>query len=76
MHLFRARLPKNCYPPSGRGPPDDRIVMKIFVTKNDVAEQTPDGPALSINEAETEILMDDGDTVVFGGLVGHQLAGL
>ena len=49
--------------------PDDRIALNIFVTKNDIAELTPDGPALSINEAETEILMDDGDTVVIGGVL-------
>ncbi len=48
---------------------DNRIVMKIFVTKNDVAEQTPDGPALSTNEAETELLIEDGDTIVIGGIV-------
>ncbi|MBT8364294.1 MAG: type IV pilus secretin PilQ, partial [Deltaproteobacteria bacterium] len=49
--------------------PDDRIVMKIFVTKNDVAEQTQDGPALATNEAETELLIEDGDTIVIGGIV-------
>jgi type IV pilus assembly protein PilQ len=49
--------------------PDDRIVMKIFVTKNDVAEQTEDGPALSTNEAETELLIENGDTIVIGGIV-------
>jgi type IV pilus assembly protein PilQ len=49
--------------------PDNRIVMKIFVTKNDVAEQTPDGPALSTNEAETELLIENGDTIVIGGIV-------
>jgi len=43
--------------------------MKIFVTKNDIAEQTPNGPALSTNEAETELLVDDGDTIVIGGIV-------
>jgi type IV pilus assembly protein PilQ len=48
---------------------DNRIVMKIFVTKNDVAEQTPDGPALSTNEAETELLIENGDTIVIGGIV-------
>ena len=49
--------------------PDNRIVMKIFVTKNDVAEQTPEGPALSTNEAETELLIENGDTIVIGGIV-------
>jgi len=49
--------------------PDNRIVMKIFVTKNDVVDPTADQPALSTNEAETELLVDDGDTIVIGGIV-------
>ena len=49
--------------------PDDRIVMKIFVTKNDVVDPTADQPALSTNEAETELLVDNGDTIVIGGIV-------
>ena len=49
--------------------PDNRISMNIFVTKNEVAEQTLQGPALSTNEAETEILVDDGDTIVIGGIL-------
>jgi len=49
--------------------PDDRIVMKIFVTKNDVVDPSADQPALSTNEAETELLVDDGDTIVIGGIV-------
>jgi type IV pilus assembly protein PilQ len=43
--------------------------MNIFVTKNEVAEQTLQGPALSTNEATTEILVDDGDTIVIGGIL-------
>ena len=49
--------------------PDDRIIMKIFVTKNDVVDPTADQPALSTNEARTELLVDDGDTIVIGGIV-------
>jgi type IV pilus assembly protein PilQ len=49
--------------------PDNRISMNIFVTKNEVAEQTLQGPALSTNEATTEILVDDGDTIVIGGIL-------
>jgi len=49
--------------------PDNRIVMKIFVTKNDVAETTAEGPALATNEAETELLIENGDTIVIGGIV-------
>ena len=49
--------------------PDDRITMTIFVTKNDLVDPTASVPALSINEAETEILVDDGDTIVIGGVL-------
>ena len=49
--------------------PDNRIAMNIFVTKNEVAQQTLQGPALSTNEAQTEILVDDGDTIVIGGIL-------
>ena len=49
--------------------PDDRVVMKIFVTKNDVVDPTADQPALSTNEARTELLVDNGDTIVIGGIV-------
>ena len=49
--------------------PDNRIAMTIFVTKNEVFQLTAQGPALSTNEAETEILVDDGDTIVIGGIL-------
>ena len=49
--------------------PDGRITMTIFVTKNDVVDPSADEPALSVNEAETEILIDDGDTIVIGGIL-------
>ncbi len=49
--------------------PDNRITMTIFVTKNDLLDETADEPALSTNEAETEILVDDGDTIVIGGIL-------
>ncbi len=49
--------------------PDHRISLKIFITKNDIAQMTAAGPALTTNEAETELLVDDGDTIVIGGIV-------
>ncbi|MFP4452051.1 MAG: type IV pilus secretin PilQ, partial [Desulfobacterales bacterium] len=48
--------------------PDKRIALQIYVTKNDIAEQTAEAPALSTNEAETELLVDDGSTIVIGGI--------
>jgi type IV pilus assembly protein PilQ len=48
---------------------DGRITMKIFVTKNDLVDPTAPEPALSTNEAETEVLVEDGDTIVIGGIL-------
>lgn len=50
--------------------PDDRISLTIFITKNDVASITLEGtPSVATNEAETELLVNDGDTVVIGGII-------
>ncbi len=50
--------------------PDKRISMTIYITKNDVAGTTSTGvPFLATNEAETELLVNNNDTVVIGGVV-------
>ncbi|MBW1822424.1 MAG: type IV pilus secretin PilQ, partial [Deltaproteobacteria bacterium] len=50
--------------------PDDRILMKIKIQKDDIASITVTGePALSTNEAETVLLVNDGDTIVIGGIL-------
>ena len=53
--------------------PDKRITMTILVTKNDLVDPDLIPPALSTNEAETEILVDDGDTIVIGGILKSTL---
>lgn len=50
--------------------PDDRILMQIHITKNDIGELVAAGvPSINTNEAETELLVNDGDTIVIGGIV-------
>jgi type IV pilus assembly protein PilQ len=49
--------------------PDDRISLVIYITKNDVAGITSGVPNVATNEAETELLVNDGDTVVIGGII-------
>ena len=49
--------------------PDNRISLAIFITKNDVAGITAGVPSVSTNEAETELLVNDGDTIVIGGII-------
>ena len=47
---------------------DDRISMKIFVTKNDLGALVGTDFSFTVNEADTELLVDDGDTIVIGGI--------
>ncbi len=48
--------------------PDKRIALTVHLTKNDVASVTNGVPSLSTNEADTELLVNDGDTIVIGGI--------
>lgn len=47
---------------------DDRVAMKIQVVKNDVADYTLGVPSIDTKEAVTEMLVNDGETVVIGGV--------
>jgi type IV pilus assembly protein PilQ len=49
--------------------PDNRISLGIYITKNDVGTVTNGVPSLTTNEAETELLVNDGDTIVIGGII-------
>jgi type IV pilus assembly protein PilQ len=49
--------------------PDNRVSLVIFITKNDVAGITAGVPSVATNEAQTELLVNDGDTVVIGGII-------
>ncbi len=49
--------------------PDNRISMKMNITKNDVADLINGVPSLATNEANTELLVNDGDTIVIGGII-------
>jgi type IV pilus assembly protein PilQ len=50
--------------------PDNRISMTLSIMKNDIDRITETGvPSLNTKEAYTELLVDDGDTVVIGGIV-------
>jgi type IV pilus assembly protein PilQ len=49
--------------------PDNRISMTIYITKNDVAGITAGVPSVATNEAQTELLVNDSDTIVIGGII-------
>ncbi|ASP40791.1 type IV pilus secretin PilQ [Bacterioplanes sanyensis] len=48
--------------------PDDRIIMDLVVTKDSVGENTVAGPAIDTNAVETQVLVDNGETIVLGGI--------
>jgi len=49
--------------------PDNRVSLMIYITKNDVAGITAGVPSVATNEAQTELLVNDSDTIVIGGII-------
>ncbi|WP_167320827.1 type IV pilus secretin PilQ [Desulfosudis oleivorans] len=49
--------------------PDDRISMKLNIQKNDVGEIINGEQSFNTKRASTELLVNDGDTVVIGGII-------
>jgi type IV pilus assembly protein PilQ len=49
--------------------PDNRISMDIIIEKNDVTDFIDGVPVISTNEATTQLLVNDGDTIVICGII-------
>ncbi|MCP3872816.1 MAG: type IV pilus secretin PilQ [Desulfobacteraceae bacterium] len=49
--------------------PDKRIGLTVNLTKNDIDSITNGVPSLSTNSATTELLVNNNDTIVIGGIV-------
>lgn len=49
--------------------PDSRISMNINITKNDLGDVIAGQQSFTTKEAQTELLVNDGDTVVIGGII-------
>ena len=49
--------------------PDNRVSMTVYITKNDISGTFNNAPLLSTNEAKTEFLVNDGETIVIGGIL-------
>ncbi len=53
--------------------PDDRVSMKLKVTNDSIGEEVPSGfggfiPSIDTNEVQTDVLVDNGQTIVLGGV--------
>ncbi|MCP4270375.1 MAG: type IV pilus secretin PilQ [Gammaproteobacteria bacterium] len=48
--------------------PDDRIILDLTVTQDTRGELTISGPAINTQQVTTQVLVDNGQTVVLGGI--------
>ena len=49
--------------------PDDRLIMDLDISKDSVGQFSVDGiPSIDTNEISTQVLVDDGETLVLGGI--------
>ena len=48
--------------------PDKRIAMKIFVSNNEIGAVINNAQSFTTKEANTELLVNDGETIVIGGI--------
>lgn len=48
--------------------PDDRVIMDLEVSKDARGEETTAGPAIDTRAVQTQVLVDNGSTVVLGGI--------
>ena len=48
--------------------PDDRVILDLHVTKDSVGERFNDVPSIDTREIQTQVLVDNGETVVLGGI--------
>ncbi|PCJ46364.1 MAG: pilus assembly protein PilQ [Gammaproteobacteria bacterium] len=48
--------------------PDDRIILDLTVTQDTRGEDTLSGPAINTQKVTTQVLVDNGQTVVLGGI--------
>lgn len=57
--------------------PDNKIILDLVITQNTKGEtvQTPTGPATAIDtqEIQTQVLVDNGETIVLGGIYQQQI---
>ena len=48
--------------------PDDRIIMDLVINQDSIGEETSAGPTINTNSVQTQVLVDNGETVVLGGI--------
>ncbi len=52
--------------------PDDNVIMTLKVNKDSVGQVTVGGPAIDTKQISTEVLVENGGTVVIGGIYSQE----
>lgn len=52
--------------------PDGRIMMEIALKRDTIGQQTPGGLAIETKEVKTKVIVEDGQTIVIGGVIDEQ----
>jgi type IV pilus assembly protein PilQ len=52
--------------------PDGRIMMEVELKRDTVGVQTSSGPAINTKEVKTKVIVEDGQTIVIGGVIDDQ----
>jgi type IV pilus assembly protein PilQ len=52
--------------------PDGRIMMEIELKRDTKGEDTTAGPAINTKEVKTKVIVEDGQTIVIGGIIDDQ----
>ncbi|CAM2953243.1 type IV pilus secretin PilQ [Acinetobacter celticus] len=48
--------------------PDGKVQMALKIEKDAIGEYTNNGPSINTNELQTNVLVNDGETIVLGGI--------
>ncbi len=49
--------------------PDGRVLLDISLKHDTLGQQTAQGPAINTKEAKTKVIVNDGETIVIGGIL-------
>jgi type IV pilus assembly protein PilQ len=52
--------------------PDGRIMMEVELKRDTKGENTTAGPAINTKEVKTKVIVEDGQTIVIGGIIDEQ----
>ena len=56
--------------------PDGRIIMQLIINQDSVAPNSGQIPAINTNSLETSVLVDNGETIVLGGVFREEISTL